>query len=287
MRVTNVLGLPDSLVRLVSNGFREPREREISVTTLIRPPQMVALERQHWGELEEDASDRMWATYGTLIHRAIEGMGHDNALVEERLATEINGWTVHGTPDLYEADGTLTDFKFVSVWSVVGGVKPEWERQLNCYAYLLEQHGFPVTKLQIVALLRDWSKNRAHEDGYPSRQVLKLPVVRWSPGFAERFIAHRLLLADDDPCSPEERWEKPTQYAVTKKGNKRASRLLDTRDEAVEWALLNSKDGAPWERWFDIIERPGESIRCANYCAVSGFCSQWKSMSHEAEAVTA
>lgn len=280
MKITNVLGLPDSLVRLVSNGFREPREREISVTTLIKPPQMVALERRHWAELEEDASDRMWATYGTLIHRAIEGMGHDNALVEERLATEINGWTVHGTPDLYEADGTLTDFKFVSVWSVIGGVKPEWEAQLNCYAFLLEDHGFPVTNLQIVALLRDWSKNRAHEDGYPSRQVLKLPVIKRSPSAVMDYLIARVGLHEigDSNCTPEERWEKPTQYAVTKKGNKRASRLLETRDEAEQWAAMNSKDGAPWERWFDIIERPGESVRCANYCAVSAFCAQWKAM---------
>lgn len=279
MRVTNVLGLPDSLVRLVSNGFREPREREISVTTLIKPPQMVSLERQHWAELEEDASDRLWALYGTLVHRAIEGMGHDNALVEERLATEINGWTVHGTPDLYEADGTLTDFKFVSVWSVVGGVKPEWEQQMNCYAFLLERHGFPVDNLQIIAMLRDWSKNRAHEDGYPSRQVVKLPVIRWQPGQVVDYIIARLGLHEigDAYCTPEERWQKPTQYAVTKKGNKRAARLLDTPFEAAVWAKENAKDGAA-ERWFDIIERPGESVRCASYCAVSGFCEQWKAM---------
>jgi hypothetical protein len=34
------------------------------------------------------------------------------------------------------------------------------------------------------------------------------------------------------PCTPEERWGRPTRFAVMKQGQKRAVRVFDTREEA-------------------------------------------------------
>jgi hypothetical protein len=277
MRVTNKTGLPLSVVKLVSGGERPFVPNEVSVTTLIRPPQINALTRIHWDELEEDAADRIWATYGTLMHYALERMEHDNALVEEKLTLKVGDWTVTGTPDLYH-DGVLSDFKFVSVWSIADGVKPEWVEQLNLYAHLLRAHGFPVHHAQIVAFYRDWSKTRAMESGYPQQQAGVHPVKLWPDERAGEFMAtlvcdyERAMNGDFPDCTPEETWQRPTQYAVTKVGNKRANRLLDTQDAAVEWALANSPQGK--RDWFQIARRPGEAVRCASYCQVSAWCQQ-------------
>ena len=50
------------------------------------------------------------------------------------------------------AQSRSMDYKCTSVWSVIHG-KVEWDKQLNCYAWLAEQAGREVTGLQIVAVL--------------------------------------------------------------------------------------------------------------------------------------
>jgi hypothetical protein len=60
-------------------------------------------------------------------------------------------------------------------------------------------------------------------------------------------------------------WERPTVYAVKKKGGVRAKSLHDTQEEA-EQALGND---------CELEIRHGERIRCANFCAVSNYCDQW------------
>ncbi len=68
------------------------------------------------------------------------------------------------------------------------------------------------------------------------------------------------------PCTPEEWWERPTRFAVMKRGQKRAVRLYDTREEAEDNA---TKAGLYVE------ERPGSSVRCESYCRVASFCPQY------------
>ena len=45
-----------------------------------------------------------------------------------------------GAIDRQEIDDgvSIYDYKVTSVWSLIFD-KPEWERQLNCYAYLVEK----------------------------------------------------------------------------------------------------------------------------------------------------
>ncbi len=67
-------------------------------------------------------------------------------------------------------------------------------------------------------------------------------------------------------CTPAERWAKPTIYAVRKPGRKTALRVLDTETAARELAAATPNG------YVEI--RPGESVRCADYCAVAEFCAQ-------------
>lgn len=272
MQITNLTKLPEPLVSAVSRK-REPKPGQISVTELISPPQMRALTLRHWSDLTEDAAERIWATMGQLMHKLLEEHGRESEehLIEHTLTTEVEGLTVTGTLDLYRRDGVLTDYKFVSVWTTVDGVKREWEQQLNLYAELLRRHGHAVNRLEIVAIYRDWSKMRAQDSSYPQSQVSVFEVPLWSADAAAQFLEERVRLhkraegGEFIECSAEERWERRTRYALMKRGRKSAIKLFDAQEEAA--AAVSQSD-----HYVEV--RPGASTRCESYCSVSAFCQQ-------------
>lgn len=281
MQITNLTKLPEPLVSAVSRK-REPRPGQISVTELISPPQMRALTLKHWTELTEDASERIWATMGQLMHKLLEEHARDSStehLFEHTLSSEVEGLTVTGTLDLYRRDGVLTDYKFVSVWTTIEGVKREWEQQLNLYAELLRRHNYPVNRLEIVAIYRDWSKMRAQDSSYPQSQVSVFEVRLWSQEEAASFLEERVRLhkqaeaGEFIECTAEERWERRTKYALMKRGRKSAIKLFDTHEDALT-AVTQSDQY--------VVERPGASIRCQSYCAVAAFCQQRARLNEEA-----
>lgn len=279
MKITNAYGLPLPIVSAVSQGIREPQKGIISITTLIDAPLIRVLRERHWNEITEDASDRVWALLGTAVHAVLERADTSNHLSEEKLTTEVDGYTITGIPDLLDDEGTLHDYKITSVYSFLLGEKESWTNQVNAYAYLYRLHGFEVKKAQIVAILRDWSKSKSHEPEYPKCAVLVKEVKLWSPSVVEAYIHERVALhklADAGaitPCTAEERWERPTTYAVMKKNQKRAVRVLNTFDDAQEYFdNLTKKDD------YSVQERPGSSIRCESYCSVREFCKYAKSL---------
>lgn len=290
MKITNTYNLPAPLVRLVSGGDRTYAPNTVSVTGLLRPPQQAALERAHADEICEDASDRIWATFGTLMHYALERAGHDNALVEERLQAEIDGWTVSGAPDLVEQVGpdqyAITDWKFVGVATTYQGPREEWVEQLNLYAHLLRLHGFDVRVARVCVVYRDWMRSKSLQADYPPpAQVLGVPL--WPDEIAGAFLRRKLAdyTGTVRPCTDEERWLRPTTWAVTKKGNVRASRVLSSRAEAERWAAKNVPANRDPVKWFDVVERPGEAVRCASYCRVAEWCEQAAGSEQQREGV--
>jgi hypothetical protein len=70
-------------------------------------------------------------------------------------------------------------------------------------------------------------------------------------------------------CTPDQTWEKPTTYAVKKIGNVKARNVCNTDEEAQAKVAEYGKD-------YEIIVRPGERTRCAEFCSVSRFCNQYK-----------
>src|SRR5687768_3752987 len=123
MKITNHLGLPAPLVKAVTRHPRSNEPNTISVSELILPPQLRALVRMYDAEISEDASDRLWALLGTLLHGVMEkhAEGMEGHTVEEELSVEVRGWKVIGHYDLSEMvlDGELlTDWKLTSVWAM-------------------------------------------------------------------------------------------------------------------------------------------------------------------------
>lgn len=280
MHITNDANLPEAIVQAVRNDPYDAGDCDISVTRLIGPPQIRVLERRHANDLAEDASDRIWSLVGQIGHKILE-RAEAEALAETRLFAEAGGWTVSGQFDrmVLLPDGTLQDYKFTSVWAVQDGPKPEWEAQLNVLRWLSDANGYPpIRRLQLVAILRDWSKGKARQGGdYPQRQVKVLPVPLWPLEHAARYVTERVLLhreaercaAAGEPlpqCTDAERWAKPTTWAVKKPGRKSAVKLHDTEQAAREHAATVPSGY--------VETRPGESVRCADYCAVAPFCAQ-------------
>jgi hypothetical protein len=281
MRITNDLNLPAPLIAAVSKT-RQPVAGQISVTELIGPPQIRALIIKHWDEITEDASERLWAAVGSLMHQMLESHADiPRHQAERTLSTVVEGFNVTGTFDLYYEEGVLTDYKFVSVWTTMNGVKDEWEQQLNLYAHLLKLAGARVETIQIVAIYRDWTKSKAFDSNYPSTQVQTFAVPLWTSEAAESFLSERVRLhmkaeaGEVPPCTPDERWERPTRHAVMKRGQKRAVRVFDTYEEAE---VNLTKAGLYVE------ERKGASVRCESYCRVASFCPQYASMREEQSA---
>src|SRR3990167_2161143 len=284
MKWTNNFNLPLPLVSAIQGYFHGySKAGRISVTGLILPPRIRVLQDRHDAEITVDASEFLYALQGLSIHAVLEKADTANHLSEERMTMEVHGWTVSGRPDLLSPEMILDDYKVTSVYAFLLGEKEEWTQQLNLYALLYRQHGFEVKKLRITGMLRDWIKRRAMtEKDYPGAGV----VVREVPQMSheeQKVLIERLVkshqeaekLADDDLplCTEKERWQKPDTWAVMKKGNKRAARVLDTENEACLWISQQGDSGK-----FEIVERLGESVRCRYYCKVAQFCSFGKTL---------
>ena len=277
--ITNKHGLPDALVRAVQNDPYSAGQSDVSVTSLIDAPQRRVLKRKHDKEISVDVSERMWALTGQAMHHILE-RAETNALVEQRLFANVNGWILSGQFDrLHLGTKTLQDYKFCKTYKAGGD--DAWIRQLNVLRWLLAQHGHEVEHLQIVAIFRDWSRNKARrEPTYPQQEVQVIDIPMWPLDetyeyICERIAVHQAAQAGQTvPCTDEERWYTGTKYALVKPGAKRALRVVDDTDPAVVTAL--TQEAA--DRGYLVDVRHGEFRRCMDYCEVSPFCSQWKHM---------
>lgn len=271
--LTNKLGLPQAIVDAVTNDQYSKGDADISVTGLLRPPRMSILEEKFADQIEEDASDRIWSLWGQSIHTTLE-RANRVAIAERRLSIQIEGWIVSGGMDVYEEKGILLDYKVTSVWKVINGDLEEWTKQLNLYAVILRHHSYQVSKLQVVAILRDWSKLEAERNPeYPQAQVVNINIPLWDEKKAFEFMRERVILHKQaritlPECTPEDRWQKADVWAVMKQGRKSAVKLYSTENEA--------RAHVGFDRSLYVVLRPGVSVRCKSYCLVSRVCAQYQ-----------
>lgn len=289
MRITNRLGLPEPFVAAArGDGRHAPRPKSYSVTQMSKGVRQVLLERRHADELEQDAADMVWAVFGTAVHSIFESAAETDTQIKEGFvsADMPDGYTLTGIFDLYDdATGTVTDWKTASVWKAVYDEWEDYRAQLLSYCWILRQMGFEARRGQIVALLKDHSKTKAKTDrSYPQHPVFVREFDfteeeieargEWLRGrFAE--IERAEQLPDDELplCTSEERWTKPTKFAVMKKGRKSAVRLYDDKGDAHQRAAMENghKEGP-----YYVEERPGTDGRCPDYCAAAPFCAYWR-----------
>jgi hypothetical protein len=289
MRVTNNYGLPETITNVLARPQYSKGKANLSVTELMSSPRIVQLKRKHWEELTEDASDLVWSLFGTAVHNILEHGKDEHHIVEERVFTVVDGFTISGAIDLQEVyeDGTvLSDYKTTSAYSVLNQ-KIDWEYQLNCYAYLLHKaKGVTIKKLQIVAIVRDWARRDTVREGYPKAPIVVIDIPLWPVERQEAYIKQRIHLQESAffdievgsevaECTPEEMWEKPEYFAVKKDGGVRAKSVHEKREDA-ERALAQANEKAKKGETFLIEHRPGARTRCEGFCQVAAFCSQHK-----------
>lgn len=284
MKITNRHGLPSTIINVLKRPQYSKGAAHVSVTELISSPRIVQLRHRHWDDIEEDASEMVWSLFGSALHNVLEHGKDEHHVVEERLFKEFDGWTISGAIDLQEveSDGiVISDYKCTSVWSVMND-KMDWQRQLNIYAWLVEAvKQKPVKGLQIVAVLRDWSRRESEtRDDYPRAPIAVVSIPLWPMDVREEYIRRRInahnealfaAASDSDlpHCTPEDCWEKPTTFAIKKKGNKRATLVVKSEEEALHQV---SQLGEAY-----VIERrPGERTRCEKFCSVAPWCEQYQ-----------
>jgi hypothetical protein len=286
--ITNRLGLPAPILKAAKNDSYSRGGANISITELIGSPRIRILRKKHHTEITEDASDRFWAIIGSALHHVMETNAEDHHISEERLFATVEGWVISGGIDLQMPIQTpsgpamsLADYKMTTAWAVMNE-KMDWERQLNCYAYLVETNkGIPVESVSIIAIIRDWSRRQAAtQPDYPQSPMVVIPQKLWSREERDAYIyarvrEHQAADRAEDwgedlvECNAEERWTKPPKYAVIKPGNKRAMKVFDA-DQLIEAEKLAEEKKAVVEH------RPGEETRCEMFCSVSEWCEQFK-----------
>lgn len=288
MKLTNRNNLPETIINVIKRPEYNKGKSNMSVTELLNSPRIVQLKRKHWEDLTEDASDMVWSIFGTAIHGVLEHGKDDHHIVEERIHIVLDNMHISGAIDLQEIeeDGiVVSDYKTTSAWAVMNE-KQDWHNQLNSYAYLVEAaKKTPVKKLQIVAIVRDWSRrDAATRDGYPAAPIVVIDIPLWSFADRESYVRSRISLHGDaffemetggemPNCTPEEMWEKPTTYALKKDGNVRAKSVHETR-EVAEAALAVATEKAKKGEKFLIEVREGGRTRCDSFCQVAPYCQQ-------------
>ena len=235
MEITNRLNLPEPLVNAVRNDPYNAGKSDISVTALIGSPYIRRLKRLHGDHITEDVSERIYALLGQAVHSILERAEAPHYQIEERLYHKMqigpDEITLSGQFDLITPDGILQDYKVTSYFACKDGPKIEWEKQLNVLRFLCWKNNIVVNKLQIVAILRDWSRTEKlrYGDKYPNEPVKVLDVPLWDLSDTWDYVSERIerhFFREIKPCDPIERWTKPHTWAVKKRKPKELQKFF-------------------------------------------------------------
>lgn len=282
MIITNEKNLPEALVQAVSTD-RHNKEGCYSATTLLKGACETILSKRHFDEIKVDASDLIWAVFGSSVHAIFENQ-KDETFKEEFFSVDVSKSKVTGRVDSYDmANETLNDWKTCASWKIIYNDFDDWRKQGLIYAWLMKQNGLKVKKCRFIALLKDHSKSKARFDAsYPQSPVYvyEFEVTEKDLEEIEKFIREKVKQfeeaekLDDEKlplCTADERWSTKDTWAIMKKGRKTALKLCASEEEAKE--MLTIKGG-------DSIEfRQGENKKCLDgYCSCRDFCSFYKSL---------
>ena len=287
MKITNKANLPRPIVLALSEDNYSKGDADFSVTELIDSPRISQLKTRYNESIQQDALDLLYMFDGKAVHYLLEQAGkqidESEGTVEQRFFMDHDGIVVTGAVDYYDNERkVIQDYKRVSTWEYIFGIKEERMKQLNLYRLLAQANGVEVRGLEIVFLFRDWSESALKRTGkdYPPDKAAVVKVPMWDKAATEAYLSERVALhreAREQPdaqlilCSQEERWEGKTTYAV--KANvdaPRARRVFDSYNEAAQWISDNRKQG------MTIETRPGVARRCESYCTVTKWCNQYK-----------
>lgn len=281
----------------------------VSTTSLMKPTNMLALERKHkLADKEVDLEALIPSVMGNAMHSLLEkaleettdevwaqlGIPKPEKLEvrqEIRTVRAIDGYNITGKYDmLYMYDGSewhLADLKTMSVWALIidpAKKKEEFIKQLSIYRWLNQDEDIS-DDAEILFWYTDWSKaDSVRKSNYPPSRIGNLPIRLWSIEDTETYIKKQLTAlkaaekslekgtATSVACSDSELWKTETTYKYYKNPKKleRATKNFDSYSDAHDRYMKDGSVGT-------IITVPGQAKRC-NYCSVTAFCEQYKTM---------
>jgi hypothetical protein len=298
MKLTNIHNVPDPIVDMVTHDEYSRGPARISVTQLIDAPQIRVLRERHEDDIVDDVSHRIQLLVGKAIHKYAETMVRRlNQTNEQRLFAKVEGWMLSGAIDVQQnADATIgiRDYKSTKV-STLGFDKPEWEGQLNAYAYLAETDGWELNQdddliprrgvivrdLEIWVILLDWSRGEAGRNReYPQSPIKVISIPLWDQVKRAAYVKYRMRLHQIAqqaavfgepllPCTPEQQWRRNEGWAVVRPKGKRAVRVFEGEN-----AESGAREYSAAKAGTKVEHRPGRAVRCATYCLVARWCKQ-------------
>lgn len=316
MRLTNKANLSLVEVETARRQIYRPVPNVLRVSELIGPPKIKTLMMKHFDEIEVDVTDLkvpLVGTGGHLVHeQTIKDSNMLGVLSEHRMVMSIPGWFIDGDGKVCEEKDAvyqvqlkgsadvinlltrmLEDFKFVSVFSYIFGCADghlKYQEQFNVYRWLFYMlTGVELVGLQANLTFKDWQEyQKRSNDDYPAFNSMALPIKMWDLDVTKNFVNDRIKLHRENPmgdCTAEDRWEKPTTYAIKKEGQKKAvaatnpktKKPMTTEAEAVEviYAKGLEKQYNDGKGSITIECRPGDCTRCSRFCHASAFCDQY------------
>ena len=287
IQYTNHHNLPVPLFNALIASDYDAHDSFVSVTSLIDSPYIWKM-RKHTGDphsgilIHEDASSRLWALLGSAIHNLVDKAGADY-ITEFRASATILGKKISGKNDLFNPyEGVMSDYKVTTKYSIKGGKsKIEWERQLNVLAFLFRRLGLTVTRLEIIAILRDFMFKDKFSYEFPDIPMKIVPIPMWSNTEQEHYVESRTALfikydetpiTQLEPCNKEERWASDITYACIKKGATKATKLFADAISAQQYAD---------EKGLMIELREASDPRCTEYCSFVKICPYARSKGYD------
>ncbi len=104
------------------------------------------------------------------------------------------------------------------------------------------------------------------------------PVDTWKSPFTVISLLEKLPDNELPLCTDSERFNSGDSYAVKKIGGKKATKIHDTKEDAVAH-LYNLNKLFPDQ--YEIENRLGEDKKCKYYCSVNNFCPYYLSKTKE------
>ncbi len=292
----------------------DSRDNVISTTSIMKPTNMVVLERANKATQKEMSIEGMIPSmYGTSIHDraelALNGTSNEmweslgisdpdklEIVTEVRREMPIGDHIISGKFDvMFRYKGSkwqLGDFKTMSTWAVVidkAGKFEEFTKQMSIYRLLNQDKDIDDMAL-VLMLFTDWSKQDARievarqlkdKKGYPILRVDDAEVPLWSLDETESYLVHKekAIVAGLD------------RYAKTGKTGSTCSdkELWMKKSGWAYYAKAGAKRATKVCDTEDIAnglllkakdpsayieERKPKATRCS-YCSVTQFCDQY------------
>jgi hypothetical protein len=291
VKVTNKLNLPPYLFDWIADDqYQHSTDLfTMSATSLMKPVKASVLTSRYDDQLEIDVSELIAAKLGTSIHDSIEKITTPNVTKEQRttrtIQIEDTTYTVSGKYDVLvfkDDKWILRDIKTTSVWAyILGGKDEEYRKQLSIYRWLLSTRHNVDETAYIDFIFTDWQSSAARNDrDYPQQRIkagYKIELLSFED--TEKYIKERLTLyhkyrnvpdKELPPCTRTELWASADSFAVMKAGNKRATKVCSSKEEAE----LYIRDKQVTQSFVEF--RQGKIKRC-RYCSCFAKCDQFTS----------